>query len=546
MRRGPAIAIVAVAGGAFAVVAEFISAAGVAGTIADLATGVTVFACGLWGCYERPTEWRWPLLAFGGVAWFAGNFADSGSALVSSVGSALIYLHRGPLVHASAVSGRSRPRLVVAAIVGGYVAALATGTFNGVPMLLAAVLLGALAAPVIARAGLRRPRHDVLVAVSQLVLSGGLALAGVTALAQVQPNGAQAALYGYEAALAASALLLAASLVSQSRTRTTLTDLVVELGPARLSHGARVGLARALGDASLQVGYWMADGERYVDADGRSVSLPSDEGGRTATMIERDGVALAVLVHDRALLDDSLLTQAMHDATALVLANVRLEAEVATTLGELRASSGRILQARDDQRRRLARRLHDGAERRLGEVASGVARARAQAPPEVRALELFDVLERELKQAREEVAALAQGIHPRDLVAGGLAAALPALVDRAPVSIELITPAARFPAPIEVAAYFVCSEAVTNVTKYSCASHARCEVSRDDRNVHVKVVDDGIGGADPQHGSGLRGLADRIDALGGTFSVTSPPGQGTTVHAELPLDGSWLTAGVEW
>jgi len=545
MRRGPVIAIVAVAGGAFAVVAEFVSAAGVAGTVADLATGLTLLACGLWGCYERPTEWRWPLLAFGGVAWFAGNFADSGATLVSSVGSALIYLHRGPLVHASAVSGRSRSRLVVAAILAGYAAALATGTFNGVPMLIAAVLLGALAAAGIARAGLRRPRHDVLVAASQLALSGGLALAGVTALTAVPPSGAQAALYGYEAALTASALLLAASLVSQSRTRTTLANLVVELGPARISHGARVALARALGDASLQVGYWMADAEGYVDADGRSVSLPSDGGGRAATVVERDGVALAVLVHDRALLDDSLLAETMHDATALLLANVRLEAEVATALGELRASSWRILQTRDDQRRRLARLLHDGAEGRLGEVAGAVGRARAQAPPELRDLELLHVLERELKQAREEVAALAQGIHPRTLIDGGLAAALSALVERTPVSIELITPAARFPAPIEVAAYFVCSEAVTNVTKYSRASHARCEVSRTDGNVRVKVVDDGIGGADPRHGSGLRGLADRIDALGGTFSVTSPPGHGTTVHAELPLDGSGLTAGVE-
>jgi signal transduction histidine kinase len=345
--------------------------------------------------------------------------------------------------------------------------------------------------------------------------------------------------------LTASALLLAASLVSQSRTRTTLADLVVELGPARISHGARVALARALGDASLQVGYWMADAERYVDADGRSVSLPSDQGGRAATVVERDGVALAILVHDRALLDDSLLAETMHDATALLLANVRLEAEVATALGELRASSRRILQARDDQRRRLARRLHDGAERRLGEVAGAVGRARTQAPPEVRDLELLDVLERELKQAREEVAALAQGIHPRTLIDGGLAAALSALVERAPVSIELITPAARLPAPIEVAAYFVCSEAVTNVTKYSRASHARCEVSRTDGHVRVSVVDDGIGGADPRHGSGLRGLADRIDALGGTFNVTSPPGKGTTVHAELPLDGSWLTSVVE-
>jgi signal transduction histidine kinase len=229
----------------------------------------------------------------------------------------------------------------------------------------------------------------------------------------------------------------------------------------------------------------------------------------------------------------------VREATELLFANWSLEAEVATQLGELRASRGRIVQARDEQRRRLARLLHDGAERRLVEVGAAVARARSQAAPDLRDLDLLDVLTRELEAARDELGALARGIHPRALTESGLAAALSALVDRAAIRIELIAPAERMPAPIEAAAYFVCSEAVTNVAKYAHASRVRCEVLRRDDLVAVAVVDDGVGGADPGAGSGLRGLADRIDALGGRFTVTSPAGKGTIIRAELPLEGSW-------
>jgi signal transduction histidine kinase len=229
----------------------------------------------------------------------------------------------------------------------------------------------------------------------------------------------------------------------------------------------------------------------------------------------------------------------VREATTLILANSRLESEVATQLGELRASRGRIVQARDEQRRRLARLLQSGAERRLGEVGAAVARARAQSSPDLRDLDLLDLLTSELEAAREELGALARGIHPRALTDSGLGTALAALAERAPVPIDLSTPGERLPAPIEAAAYFVCAEAVTNVAKYASASRVRCEVTRSPRHVHVAVADDGVGGADPASGSGLRGLADRIDALGGTFTVTSPPGGGTVISAELPLEGTW-------
>jgi signal transduction histidine kinase len=267
--------------------------------------------------------------------------------------------------------------------------------------------------------------------------------------------------------------------------------------------------------------------------------LPGAGDQRAAMLVERDGEPMAALVHDPAMLEDPSLLGAVREATALILTNSRLESEVATQLGELRASRGRIVQARDEQRRRLARLLRSGAERRLGEVGAAVARARAQASPDLRDLDLLDLLTNEVEAARAELGALARGIHPRALTESGLGEALAALVERAPVPIELTAPTERLPGPIEAAAYFVCAEAMTNVAKYASASRVRCEVSSRGGRVRVAVIDDGVGGAHPGTGSGLRGLADRIDALGGTFTITSPPGRGTIISADLPLEGAW-------
>jgi len=541
MRRGRLIAIAAAAGVAFGISAEIVAGAGLGTSAADLATGLTIFACGVWGALRRPAELGWPLLAVAGIAWFVGNFADADSTVISSIGAALLYLHRGPLVHA-AVTGswpRHKP-IVVLAVIAGYAAALTTGTPNSVLTLIAAGLVGTVAASALARRRNHAPRHDLFLTGSQLTLAAALALAAVTALANVGSATGEGSLYGYEAGLSLAALLFAAALASQSRAQAMLADLVVvELGPARRPDTMRGALARALGDSSLEVGYWMADAGSYVDADGLTITLPAVGEQRVAMLIERDGEPMAALLHDPAVLEDPSLLEAVREATALILANSRLEAEVATQLGELRASRGRIVQARDEQRRRLARLLQSGAERRLGEVGAAVARARAQASPDLRDLDLLDLLTSELEAAREELGALARGIHPRALTESGLGKALAALVERAPVPIELTAPAERLPAPIEAAAYFVCAEAVTNVAKYASASRVRCEVSRSGGRVRVAVADDGVGGADPGTGSGLRGLADRIDALGGTFTVTSPPGRGTVISAELPLEGPW-------
>jgi PAS domain S-box-containing protein len=208
---------------------------------------------------------------------------------------------------------------------------------------------------------------------------------------------------------------------------------------------------------------------------------------------------------------------------------------------ELGASRARIVQAGDEERRRLERNLHDGAQQRLVSLALMLRLAARRHPDD-------DDLARageELSHALQELRELARGIHPAVLTERGLEPALRALADRAPVPVDLdFTPTDRLPGPVEAAAYYVVSEALTNVAKYAGASVVRVRVDQSDGVAQIEVADDGAGGADPSGGSGLRGLADRVEALGGRLTVDSPPGEGTTLRAELPTRDSRRKAGL--
>jgi signal transduction histidine kinase len=200
------------------------------------------------------------------------------------------------------------------------------------------------------------------------------------------------------------------------------------------------------------------------------------------------------------------------------------------------ADAFEIARVHDEERRRLERDLHDGAQQRLVSMALNLrlARSRLRQDPEA-ADELLDGAGGELDAALEELRELARGIHPALLTARGLDAALETLVRRSPVPVEVdALPGERLPEAVELAAFYVVSEALTNVAKYSGASHARVSVERENGRLMVEVADDGVGGADPSGGSGLRGLADRLAALEGRLDVASQPGHGTTVTARIP------------
>jgi signal transduction histidine kinase len=247
--------------------------------------------------------------------------------------------------------------------------------------------------------------------------------------------------------------------------------------------------------------------------------------------------AIAAIVHDPALLDDAEQIRAAGEVAALALENERLQAELRSKVEELSASRARIVESGYAARRRLERDLHDGAQQRLVSLALSLRILRTRVEGDRDAVRALDAARSELDQALGELRELARGIHPSVLTDRGLGAALDGLARRAPLPVELEeTAAERLPDRVESAAYFVVAEALTNVAKYAQATHARVNVSRHSGRILVEVSDDGVGGADPATGSGLRGLRDRVSAVGGRLEVDSRPGQGTTVRATMPCE----------
>jgi PAS domain S-box-containing protein len=213
----------------------------------------------------------------------------------------------------------------------------------------------------------------------------------------------------------------------------------------------------------------------------------------------------------------------------------RLNAELHARLEELAASRARIVTAGDVARQRLERNLHDGAQQRLVTLSLSlrVAQTKLDSDPAAARAALADAGD-ELALALDELRELARGLHPAILSERGLRAAVETLAGRVPVPVEADIPDERLPEQVEAAAYYLIAEALTNVTKYARATTVRVRVAASDSRVVVEVADDGVGGADPATGSGLRGLADRVEALGGSLKVVSPPGAGTSLRAEIP------------
>ena len=257
---------------------------------------------------------------------------------------------------------------------------------------------------------------------------------------------------------------------------------------------------------------------------------------RSVTPVERDGEQVATLVYDTSLDDDPELVDAVGGAATIALENRQLQVEAQVRLAELQASRERIITAGDAERRRIERNLHDGAQQRLVTLAlqlSLIQRRIRQDPGD--AEQLVTSASDELARSLEELRELARGIHPAALDQG-LAPALDALAMRSAVPTTVACDVgSRLPEAVEFAAYFVASEALTNVAKYAQASTATVRVTRTPATLVVEIRDDGIGGADPTAGTGLLGLADRVAALGGRFQVSSPPAGGTVVTAEMPL-----------
>jgi signal transduction histidine kinase len=338
------------------------------------------------------------------------------------------------------------------------------------------------------------------------------------------------------AAFLALPVALLAGLLRARLARATVGDLVIQLEQTP-PHGLRDALARGLADPTLEVAFWLPERREFVDTDGTPVPLPAEGAGRAVTRLEHDGEPLAVLIHDPSLLDEPELVQAAAAAARLALENARLSAEVHAQLEKVKESRARIVSAGDAERRRIERDIHDGAQQRLVALALELRTAQRRldgtADPEIDRL-LASAVD-DLQVAVDELRELARGVHPAILTEEGLAAALESLVLRAPLPVALETaPEQRLAPEVEATAYFVACEGLANVVKHAQASTATVSARRQNRVLVVEVADDGVGGAKLNGGSGLRGLADRVEALGGRLRIDSPPSAGTRIVAEIP------------
>jgi signal transduction histidine kinase len=326
-------------------------------------------------------------------------------------------------------------------------------------------------------------------------------------------------------------------LIGVARTRlarSAVAELMIELSGTLVPGALQVALARALHDPSLAIAYWLPDEERFVDAAGADVELPTGDDDRAVTMVERTGQRIAALIHDAAVDDEPLIRSACA-AAGLALENVRLQADLRAQLAEVRSSRARIIEATENERRRIERDLHDGTQQRLVSIAMTLGLAEAKAGDQSAVRELIAESRAAMSSALNELRELSRGIHPGILTDRGLAPALDDLVMRLRMPVEVdVALTERLPARVESTAYYLVSEGLTNVAKYAHATRAHVRVTRENGAALVEISDDGAGGADPAKGTGLRGLRDRVEALGGRFAIASSQGHGTTIRAELP------------
>ncbi len=333
--------------------------------------------------------------------------------------------------------------------------------------------------------------------------------------------------------LTGPALFVVSTLLARTA-RGAVGTAIVDLQPGASPEMLRDALARALGDSTLQLAFRVPGGPGYLDTAGRAVDPGQLDPGRALTSLPAS--TDAVLVHDQVLQQEPQLVRLTASAAGMALEHARLQAEVQAQLEQVRASRARIVEAGDAERRRLERDLHDGAQQRLVTLSLALGMAREQAAGKDPALQsLLESAGKEAREALVELRELARGIHPAVLTETGLAGAIQSLAERSPVATTIVAvPHARFPAAVEAAAYFVVSEALANVAKHALADAAAVTIRRLPGRLVVQVSDHGAGGARPEGGTGLRGLADRVASMGGNLRVDSPPGAGTTLEADIP------------
>ncbi|MEO8246344.1 MAG: histidine kinase [Chloroflexota bacterium] len=581
------VILLAVGGMAFAAVTTLVGSASGAPVdflVLDLVTGSSFFGAGLVAARLRPSSPAGPALLLSGVLWFVGSYGPSSQPIVSPLGFAFERWYdvvlAALLLALSSGAQRLGPRGLVVLLVGASALRTAGRLFlvdpvrtygcaectanpfavstdpavfetveiaaNSAIAVLAAVV-GAIVVLRLVRAGpvLRRIRWPILIA-------GILAMAAATF---------DAAEYAWSTATGTVfievgepfdlvfnwAFFLARVLVPLAILLATLRLRAAPgpLGPfaAGLERTSRSGttgsaLRVALGDSSLQLLHRGADGT-WRSETGSAVDFPADGDGRAITIVGPADRPLAAVIHDPALGDQPELVQAVIRVLRLALENERLEGELREQLRAVTESRARIVTAAEDERRRLERDLHDGAQQRLIGVTLALQQARGSAeavgaPDALRGH--LEAAAEETREAIRELRELARGIHPAILADEGLSAAVTALARRAGITVNIrVDITGRLPSLVESTAYFTVAEALTNTQRHARATRASVRLALAGGALQVEVDDNGQGGAEPERGSGLRGLADRVQAVGGRLDIESDRHAGTRVRATIPV-----------
>lgn len=298
-------------------------------------------------------------------------------------------------------------------------------------------------------------------------------------------------------------------------------------------------LREILEDPALELYWWDWERERYVSTAGEASSVSGQGSGQVVTLVDYESRRVGAIAHDPRLLEHPEFLDRFVPTMRIAMERDRLHRDLVRKLEELRASRLRMARAGDQERRRLERNLHDGAQQRLLVALLALRRLEERVAPDDEVAPLVRSAREELEGAIADLRELARGLHPPLLARRGLAAAVRAAVARTELPVELDLRLGSGLAPeLDAAAYYVCAEAVTNTVKHAGATRVWLRLVQEPGVLVVEVRDDGVGGASIDgvtDASGLSGLRDRVEALGGTLEITSPAGEGTRLTATFPL-----------
>jgi signal transduction histidine kinase len=519
--------------------------------------------CGLVAWWRRPASRFGPLLLAAGAANFLTTLSWTSSEVLSTLGQALdllppvLFLH----VFLAFPTGRLERPLERVMVVSAYAIAISLelvrmtlGGFGpnnlleitdnpSATLVVQRIQLSTVSACCLIGVGIlvvrrRRRGRPLRRSLALLVPGFGVGLVMIAALflgAVFSSPGLHQLRWATFAALGLAPVAFLTGLLYDRLARSAVGDLFVALRADPAPADLRDALARALRDPSLKLAYWLPDFDSYVDLEGHPVALPRRDDRRATTLIDREGSHVGALIHDPALAEEPELLDAVTAAAGIALENGRLHAELRARLDELRGSRARIVDAGQTERKRLERNLHDGAQQRLIALSLELGLLEEGMRHDPDASTRLDRARREIATSLEELRDIARGIHPAVVSGHGIEIALEQLGARAAVPVRLtIVVGSRLPERLEVAAFYLVSEGLANIGKHAHATSASVEVARVNGEVVVEVVDDGVGGADTEGGSGLRGLADRVEALEGRLRIWSPTGGGTRLRAEMP------------